>query len=45
MELHALALENAVVLPGEDVADDVLGANLNLADLLQYFLWDHGQRT
>ena len=46
IEVHAAAFEDAVVLAGERVGDESLGADLNLANLLENFaglIGVHGQ--
>ena len=41
LEVHALALEDAVILPGEGFAHKPIGAELDLADLLKNFARYH----
>jgi hypothetical protein len=42
VKIHALALENAVVLPGQSLADQPVGPDLNLPNLLKNFAGNHG---
>src|SRR6266571_6758382 len=41
LEVHSLALEDAVVLPREGFADEAVGAQLDLADFPEDFAGDH----
>lgn len=43
-EVHALAFEDAVVLPCHRFVDETEGAQFDLTDLFEDILWDHAER-